>query len=417
MQIRKIAASDLAALNLVSATAFTYPFDPTAPMDWEEQARNHDTAPDSRSNRFWRERFCAFDEDSEMIASIHCVPYPMRFHGHPVTMSGVGGVVTIPEHRREGAIRECFAAALPEMKERGVLLSMLYPFSDSFYRQFGYEDFCRVNTWSIPLDCLPSVKTGGRIERFRAGGDYAPYAAVLEAMTARFDLCSVREPIDWKPFAGQNPTKQKQYTYLYRAADGTPKGYITYSGGEDEKHRSVLRCTPSFFNLQGFAFADSEGLVGLLSFVKSFAAYFERLELTLPESADISAVLTRHNTVEKRQAYGPQTRIVDVEQALRLTAYRGSGTLTLAVTDPCALWNEGVWQVSYRDGQAVTVEKREPSGSTVPDGELTIQDFTRLILGGFAPDDLWLLPEVKCADPDKLAGVFYRKTSFVTEMF
>lgn len=59
-------------------------------------------------------------------------------------------------------------------------------------------------------------------------------------------------------------------------------------------------------------------------------------------------------------------RLVDVATALSLRGYRGSGAVTIAVSDPDCTWNAGVFGLDCRDGQATV------TGPTGGDGALSL---------------------------------------------
>jgi predicted acetyltransferase len=58
--------------------------------------------------------------------------------GNPIPFAGVWAVATMPHYRRKGLVRKLFDAAYPRMHDEGAVLSILDPFSRSFYEKFGY---------------------------------------------------------------------------------------------------------------------------------------------------------------------------------------------------------------------------------------------------------------------------------------
>ena len=66
----------------------------------------------------------AFHQEGEPpVASLVMNKKEVRFDGHTVKMGGVGGVATLPAHRRGGAIRVCMEESLRDLYREGYALS------------------------------------------------------------------------------------------------------------------------------------------------------------------------------------------------------------------------------------------------------------------------------------------------------
>ena len=89
-------------------------------------------------------------EGETMFSTFAVTDFTQFFDGNRVKMGGIGGVATLPSHRRKGGIRSIFQAALTDMYENGYEISYLYPFSTAYYRKFGYEN-C-VNRQNVTVD-------------------------------------------------------------------------------------------------------------------------------------------------------------------------------------------------------------------------------------------------------------------------
>jgi predicted acetyltransferase len=75
--------------------------------------------------------------------------YDSWFGGVPVPTCGVAGVTVAMEDRGRGALSPLFAAALIAARERGAVISGLYPTAARIYRRFGYELVSDYRTISI----------------------------------------------------------------------------------------------------------------------------------------------------------------------------------------------------------------------------------------------------------------------------
>ena len=75
-------------------------------------------------------------------------------------MSGIWGVVTLPEHRGGGLATRAVTELLEAARAKGQPLSVLYPATQRPYRGMGYELAGTMTRHAIALDDLPRVPRG-----------------------------------------------------------------------------------------------------------------------------------------------------------------------------------------------------------------------------------------------------------------
>lgn len=404
MIIRRIREHELKRCAQLSALAFEYPMEhpERTPEAYARAVIDH---PRALEDVHWDSRWAAFeDDDATMMATFVVIPWQATFDGHEVVMGGVGGVASLPQYRRGGAIRRCFEAALPDMYARGMTLSYLYPFSNAFYRKFGYELACDAVRWRLKLAGLPAVEPAGSWKLCEPGGDLtADLRAVDAPMQRRYNCMVIRGDTEYL-WADDDPFVTQNYSYVYYDAEGRPRAYMTINArpGKD-------------LNLQRCAFNDREGLLGLLALLRRYGADHSHVTLLLPPDVDLQGVLPEYSfgNVERTVLQYGMVRVVNVEQALRLARMRGEGTLRVAVTDGQIPQNNGTFEVAFGPGRANEVRRTDAA----PDVEATIQDFSRLLVGCCAPDPAWLPGlRLNCA-PEQAARVFYRKPAFIVYRF
>ena len=414
MKIRKITENDFYDIKYVSSIAFEYPLDLEPGKKTEEALQNIKDDPSCRNHMYNLECWAAFTDSGEVMSSSGFFPYPVYYNNHRILMNGVNCVVTLPQYRRMGAVRECFSAAFKEMYENNHMLSMLYPFNDVFYRKLGYEYSSRIKQWDIPLSALKRFNVGGSVESHIKDGDISGFRDVYDTVAKRYDLACIREDIDWKQLRDLNAAASVNYPYIWRNNEGIPKAYMIFKKQSSASSKAVINCIRNFDNLNEFQAVDAEGLKGILDFAGTFASHYSNIKLALPFDINIEAFINENSHVEISQTYNGMARIIDVKQVLELSAYISCGSIRIGVTDNMCPWNEGVWQVDFKDGCADNVTLT----SKKADISVNINDFTRLILGAFSADELWLLPGVKYdCDLEILSKVFYKKKTWQCESY
>ena len=408
MIVRKITPQEFLQAEEIGNIAFEFSAKKTT---LEERLKQIKESPSSRPDHYSLCRWAAFDDDGTMMGSISTYPYQIRFDGKSVGMSGIGFVSTLPGYRRRGAIRGCFEQAFREMKELGQVFSALYPFSVEYYRQFGYELTPQTVEWTVPLSSIPNYEGKGSYHLYRPGEDLSDYHLIYRDFVSGYNLAAIREDLDFSPFT-LDPVESKAYWYLYRNEKGVPKGYLRFYKETVDKERRMDCGTP--FRGVEFCFRDIEGLKGLLSFVKSFAANYDSLVLSLPADIPLELFLGEANGITRKISFAGLYRVVDAVPVLMAAAYRGDGALSIEIADKSAPWNEGVFTVEFQDGKAIRAEKTEAA----PQISMGIEDFTRLISGCYEGQEIRLMPHVTIhQETSAIDQIFYRKPIWLHDFF
>ena len=141
MKIRQIEAGER---PLVSVPIQAYAFRPSpAPAGTLEQLRDY--------QRYDEEEVTLVAElDGVAVALASAVPMRQNVGGAVYQMAGVAGVATYPQARRRGYARALVTELLGLMRDRGYVVSALYPFRPSFYGRFGYVGLPQTLTVTFP---------------------------------------------------------------------------------------------------------------------------------------------------------------------------------------------------------------------------------------------------------------------------
>ncbi len=80
-----------------------------------------------------------FADDGKLASTVCIGPKIMNFAGYTLTLGGVGGVATDPAYRGRKYANMLMVDAIKTMEKEGYDLSLLYPFKQEYYAQFGYS--------------------------------------------------------------------------------------------------------------------------------------------------------------------------------------------------------------------------------------------------------------------------------------
>ncbi len=409
MIVRKIRPQELKRTMELFAIVFGFPNDSNKSAEevFEEVSKN----PRSRDEKFWSERWAAFEDDGQtMMSYFAALPYMVQFDGKEYKMAGIGGVASLPQYRRRGGIRGCFEAALPSMYQDGVAFSYLYPFSTAYYRKFGYEMGCEKMQYHVRLSSMERFETGGSIHLLEPGKLLPEeIRQIYRTWQENYNMMVINEDFEYAWVGRSNPVKDQEFTYVYRSGTGIPMGYMTVKTVHEPDGRN-LNCTR-------FCFTCGEGLKGLFQVLLALESNHEYVTLTLPTDVDMSLFFPEWSSgASARKLYAGMVRVVNVETVLKGARYIGSGKVSISISDGQIKENNGVFEVAFQDGRAVSVQKVCGNGDV--DMDMGINEFSHLIIGNGDVRSMEFMEHVIVhKNKEALGQVFYRKPNMIMEDF
>lgn len=292
----------------------------------------------------------------------------LRFQVHmgpkvTLPMGGIAGVCCLPASRGKGYAGACLHYSLERMREAGQSVSMLYPFSWEYYRQYGWEWVGITRTYRVETRTLPSsgesdyVRAAFPSDREKVIGSYTQYAHRYRGLLARSEQ-------HWNIILDDTETHYT-YTYLYER-DGVTEGYLT-----------IRETSASETHLREFITLTPRAMAGLLGMLRRYDMQIEKFSWNAPEN-DLLWHRYYHWAIQTTIKPAVQARVVDVAEALRRWQPDPGtrGELTLKIADDHAAWNRGVWRITFEDGRVSVQESREN-----PQVEMDIQAFSQAYFG------------------------------------
>lgn len=265
-----------------------------------------------------------------------------RYAGGWIPTMTVGGVGTRPQYRRQGCVRAMLEDMLPRAREYGWYVSILHPFSFSYYRKFGYERVADTVITDMPmsaLDFLPRYP------------DLVPLdeAARPEDILDVFEAFSVPRNLTFKRESVGSFKKDKCVTYLYYNDAGKCEGYVITQ--IDNYYDNINRMISVNLIVHEIVYLNKDALMHLLSFLRMYEG-----ELKTVHFRDIGMTpevdLCFKHFMDTRYDIHPDimARILDTEAMLRANAYPTErGHFTLRVEDNLETVR-GTYRVEFENG-------------------------------------------------------------------
>lgn len=347
--------------------------------------------------------WCA-ELDGRLAGAFRGYRLTQYLHGTAVPMLGVAAVAVGAHARRRGLGAAICRHAITAGRERGDLVSVLYPFRPEFYYRMGWGlvgvlDHHRFHTASLPVTVeQPPV-------RLAAAGDLPAVRACYERVArASHGLVQRTERI-WN----NHLTPPQRHVFLL--GDGTAvRGYLllTYGRSPTAQERPLV--------IHELVAESDEAYEALLSWVSlqrdewPITTYDalpeERFDLRLSEPrAPRFRVARTLWAPTARRIRGPMLRVLDVPGALAVqrTWPAGATRFTLRVIDPEVPENEGPWQVT-QEGGVVACERT----SRAPELELRAAEFAQLYVGEISVRDALALGRATCrVEPGPIDALFH----------
>jgi predicted acetyltransferase len=307
--------------------AFGGPREPSPEILWSNQRGWHGLVAEDGAN---------------LVGALKVRDYRQFFGGSAVPMGGVASVAVDPHARGHGVATALIDAILPVMRERGQVISALYPSAPPLYRARGWEQtgsYERITLRPESFALLP--KPASRLTLRRAGtadlpalhDAYLEFASTVDGMldrsTAAFDLERVLELdiVDIAP-----------------GPDGSVRGFLTAARPEGDElvtHDLVA--------------LDRETGLGLLANLGRWAGIITEISLRIVDPAWWQLLMTLPVLHDVRN-HPWMLRVVDLPAAVAARGWPAAThlipfTVDLEVVDEHAPWQAGRHRLTVDGGK------------------------------------------------------------------
>ncbi len=336
MIIRLLTQADVPEHNKVSSQAFVYPCqvnDPSSVLPCPKVLG-------------------AFDEDDRtLLADFELHERRCRYDGGLLTCAAIGGVAAKPEHRGKGAVTALFRHLF---RQAHYDISILYPFSEPYYRRLGYERVGYSLCATVPFACFSHIPRNQDAVLYE-GGDAAALLATYHRCAEGCHLSFVRDTAE--AFPG-DPYAAQRFTYLWQN-----RSFATLS---------VDRAQSTVF-VQELYFDSPASLLGIVGFLRNFEANQTHVCFeSLPADTPLLRYVEDMKQCDVRLRPTGAARLLRPEAVLKAHRYPPrDGAFTLAIAGE-------TYRVTHTQ-RGVAVEKHTP---LPPDVTMDVGSASRALLCG-----------------------------------
>lgn len=189
-----------------------------------------------------RTSFGAFSGET-LVAKMVDRDYDSYYGGAALPTSGIAGVTVAAEFRGRGTLAPLFAATLAHARERGALISTLFPTAPRIYRRFGYEVVSDYYTAQVATAALAAAAVARSEEvsaRRATAADFDAIRSVYDAWAQQQNGPLTRRGVSFPATAEEFLSA---FTGVSVAVDvsGAVLGYASWERGPSYGETAVLK--------------------------------------------------------------------------------------------------------------------------------------------------------------------------------
>lgn len=338
--------------------------------------KNNDLLHDNNfMSRYDHSNGYGFFNDDKLTSYIMVNKFKSEVFGHHVPMAGIGYVASYPEYRGQGHISKLMKEILNDLHDEGIPFTNLAPFSESFYRHYGFSNSIYQKEYRFSGGALRTFKLPrtGHVIRGKwddlmvQNGVIQLYERQLHTDDERNTV--IREAWWWNRM---DTYYHNRNIAVYIDSNGRPISYLIY------------RIQGDVFLADELYSITAKGLVALLGFMGSHAGAIKEFRMTLPEHSLIGELFPEQNQLKISLHPYMMSRIVNFAKMITYMKPLQEGTFNLEVIsdDECP-WNIGVWQMTNKDGKVSC--KQIEDGLVDFSGPITA--WTQVLLGRISMRD------------------------------
>ena len=285
----------------------------------------------------------------DIVATAGELRFDQWFAGHALACSAIWGVATAPEHRGAGLGSAVTVAVLRAARDRGAVVSALFPAVVKPYRGIGYELAGTFTRHRIAIEAIPP----------QSRDLPAPELFDLER-----DLAGVRSV--YRAFASEHtgpvePTGDAHWgdRIMIRTDDETRRAVVVREGGEvtgflvtgRDPDPGPLEIAFGLWT-EAFVANTDTALHSLLAYVRRFGGIGKWFQWSGPPNDPI-AILVEDQSLSVDMHYRWMLRLLDVPSAFEHRGWPAiDAEVVFAVDDPIFPDNAGPWKLRVERGHA-----------------------------------------------------------------
>ena len=352
-------------------------------------------------NIFQEEYWKVYEENNQVLASLHENPYRIQWEDFSDTYPYFVGVATLPEDRGKSYMTKLLFQEFTRLKQSGVDFCFLTPINPILYRSFGFEYFSSLEEYSFKTSSLAGFTREQNTEIIEVDSEnFRKYAVELVKI---YKIASLgyfsslqREEKDFQRLLKEQLLSGGK---LYLFFQNTRAAAYLFVRGEEEK-LVVRECFAS----------NPKAYETVFFFLKSFREYYPNMQIQAAENLHLEYYLPNQKEVEKKFLPFMMGRILSPKTFLRKCKLLAP-SVHIFIEDPVLIENTGFYTLD---------EEISFTQTSLEDYDFSIgiRELVPLCFGFFSFQDLLRLGKIKLHSVEQLEllqQLFSKKFNFFHE--
>jgi len=347
------------------------------------------------------------EDRGEVSSAMFYIPFHQNIHGKKYKMAGVGGVVTMPEARNKGFVREQFKVMQKDMLEQGYVTSCLQPFKLKYYRNFGWANAakrlqCRINV----RDIEPAENEYEFIRIDKPNSKH--FDAIEKTFASLYNGSTYRDKNFWKEeifFRWEGVKELFHYLIKYKGKD---VAYVIY------RYKNAKEEFGEDLHVRDYGFVNYEGIRGLLALFKTFRDQIKDVVINMPEDFDLCHFVPSNPHFVRWQSF-MMFKVVNIKQAMLQYCIPEdlSFDFELQIYDPIAEEKDITVAFHIYDGNIKEIDRSDHVL------RCSIDSFSRMFIGRNSIRELITYDEVEISEDiiENINRLFPKDIVFIKDMF
>lgn len=321
-------------------------------------------------------------EDGKMASSLRNYSFKQSVRGIIKGMGGIGGVWTYPEYRNRGYVRELVQAAFLDMKHKGLSVSMLLPFKESFYSGFSYVTANSNLVLKAPLPAfmhhLDSSEGDWQFRRVPATEVKNEFQSFMMAVAPKQYHGTVLADFT----DAQWQVRCKDFLCVFIEQSDQTRAIAVYRS-------NIESPTDRYINVPLMCWIDSASRLQLFRFFAIHRDQIHRLHMQIPFGTNFHQWFRdASQPYEATFSHSPwMIRVVDVEAAIAELPASKLELFTVAISDQFCKWNNGIFTIQNEDDK-LRAFRHQSQLATQPEMKATIEGISALVYGTISVEEI-----------------------------
>ncbi len=356
------------------------------------------------------EKYCrgyVAEDEGKILSAMFYYPFVQNIRGVKYPMAGLAGVVTMPEARNRGLVRQQVRAMQKDMIKQGYFTSCLQPFKPSFYQNFGYANASRRLRCTFNVEDI--IKSDLSFEFIRIDEPSIELFQPIEKVFAsNYNGATYRQKEFWEEEVFYEWKHEKNKFYYLIRHKGVDVAYVMFI---QERAKEEFGMN---IRVKDYSFTNHIGATGLFQFFRPHRDQVKNIIISVPENFDVYHYVPVNLHKVEMQSWMMFKVINPMEAMLRYPVPDNlSFDFALQLTDPLYNNQESTYAFCVHDGKIEAIEHSDNLLRT------SIVPFSRMFIGRNSIHQLIEYEEAEISEKivTNIDKLFPRDIVFIKDLF